>query len=142
MKLTRGKRIALELLGPPLLGVIVLMAISYAQTLWIALQDWKTPKLEPGLLKPLGLLIVAYLFAGIPSVIYTFVMEWSFAKGLDPESGRTMQLSAYLGTMAGISIGLLIGAFHFDSTFWLMGGIGLIVGFLMGLLIRHGSTEK
>lgn len=142
MKLTRGKRVVLELLGPPLLGAIILMAISYAQTLWIALQNWKTPKVEPGILKPFGLLIFAYLFAGIPSVIYTLVMEWRFAKGLDPESWRTIQVSACLGTMAGIFVGLLVGEFHLNSAFWLMSGIGLIVGFLMGLLIKHGSTEK
>lgn len=142
MKLTRGKRIALELLGPPALGVIIVMAISYAQTLWIVLQDEKTPKLEPGLLKPFGLLIFAYLFAGIPSVIYTMVMEWRFTKGLDPESWRTIQFSACLGTMAGIFVGLLLSEFHLNSAFWLMSGIGLIVGFLMGLLIKWWSTEK
>lgn len=145
MKLTCGKRIALELIGPPLLGGFVLGLVFFFPGM---IQNANTDK--PWELIPMALysvlisVIAAFLIAGIPSLIYTCVMEWRFGRGLDPRSGRSIALSALLGVAAGLAITLAYGSERADAL--ILGltfcGTGLIVGLIMGLLIKHWSTEK
>ena len=144
MKFTRGKRITFELLGPPLLGAILLFACAMATVVWNKIQNGlvETFSLKELLGMGIAYLGFAYFFAGIPAIVYTFIMEWRFARAQEPDSWQTVRFSAFLGAVAGTILGLALNEFHFGSVFWLMGGIGLAVGFLLGLVIKHWSTEQ
>ncbi len=134
----RKARIALEILGPSFLGVVLpfglwqgLAAVQGASGQFLWLQMHELPN-------TLGW---AYLFGGPPSVVYMVVMEWRFARGLDPRSWRAVGLSTLLGLAAGLSI-----AFTLISGWWPdvvaplnLGGIGVAVGFVLGLIIRRFS---
>lgn len=144
MKLTRGKRIALELLGPPLLGAILLFAYASASAVWneAANGAHESFHLKEWLGIGMAYMFFAYSVAAIPAIIYTVIMEWRFARKFEPGSWQTVQLSTFLGVVAGMIVGLMVDEFNFHSAFWLMSSIGLSVGFLLGLLIKHWSTEK
>lgn len=146
MKLTRGKRIALELLGPPFIGAALMISFATVNMLWEAsasdsyhdkFRDW-----------PTFMVVVfgfAYVFVGAQSIIYTAIMEWRFKRGLDPRSWRMVGLSSTLGFASGGAV--VIVAIFGDPQFMLTGlaiwgGTGLLVGFLMGLLIKSWSAEK
>ena len=145
MKLTRGKRIALELLGPPALGAIIMTTIERGTMLFEAVNQGSVVAgikqvCEYGAL----VLVLAHFFAGLQSVLYTVVMEWRFSKGLDPASWKMVKLSSVLGFGSGA---VLIAVKIPDLTNMGMillstGGLGLVVGFIMGLLIKRWSTEE
>jgi hypothetical protein len=144
MKLTRPKRIALELLGPPLLGTIFLLGISQAIAVWYAVQHRLPP---PGwgsisIQTMGGVLIGAYLYAGIPSIIYTWIMEWRFNRGLNPVSWGTVLWSSFLGFLSGAGIVVAFDGYGWHGPVAFFGGTGCTVGFSLGLLIKVGSTEK
>ena len=143
MKFTRGKRIALEVLGPPALGaaimtsVIAVFAIAEAAEKGAALQRLKE-------LAQAGTVAVvfAYMLAGAQSIFYAFIMEWRFARGLDPRSWRSVGLSSALGFLSGAVIVLSLGWRSDLLNAWLWfayGGLGLLVGFTLGLLIKRLS---
>lgn len=145
MKLTRGKRIALELLGPALLGGMLL-----GPTTTLYMLKGRLGEDRPGELLWTVFLYTAaavgfgYLFAGIQSIIYACVMEWRFARGLDPSSWRSVALSSMLGLASGAVIAVTYGFQRTDLLFlWTgIGGTGIVVGFIIGLLIKVWSTEK
>ena len=89
------------------------------------------------------LFVMAYVFAGLQSIFYAIIMEWRFSQGLDPRGWRSISLSTLLGLMSGAAICLAYGFDRSDTrTLWLFfGGIGLVVGFLMGVLIRMLSNR-
>jgi hypothetical protein len=142
MKLTRGKRIALELIGPPILGVIVSLVMTEGHALWAFAQGDRRWLHEGGLFKDIWLiLLIAYVFAGLQSIVYTLVMEWLFSTGLDPRSWRSVVWSTALGFLSGAAI---VAAYGWGRTdlfeSWLsFGGIGTAVGCGMGLLIKRLS---
>lgn len=139
--MTRGKRIALELLGPPFLGTVVLYAGSgvYAIVRWV--QSGNPPGWNPAIFGAiLGVLVFAYPIAGIPSIVYTLAMEWRFARGLKPDTWRTVRYSAVLGFLSGAAIG---GVFRGNLSVYLaMSGIGTVVGFVLGFLIKVLSSGE
>jgi hypothetical protein len=144
MKLTRGKRIALEVLGPPALGASVWLVVIFVSQLFEpAGKDLIRFLRElPG--AALFLLVAAYVFAGLQSVFYAVIMEWNFTAGLDPRSWKSVALSSLLGLCSGGVIPLVFSAGR--KTAWepwlLLGGLGLLVGLAMGLLIRACRGRK
>ena len=96
MKLSRPRRIALELLGPAFLGALLQFTIGLVKTVagsvvsgrW---SDWSFRVLQGFAV----FLFFAYVFAGIQSVVYALVMEWRFARGLDPCSWRSASCSGF-----------------------------------------------
>lgn len=130
--MTRRRRIAIELLGPPLVATVLSALVALLR--------------EPGAIPTipaweflggvLALLAVAYLFAGIPSVLFTVVMEVAFAKGLDPASWRTVPLAAGLGLLSGM------GMVGFDPSYGAFDGLailGLATGAILGWVVRAGA---
>ncbi len=143
MKFTRGKRIALEVLGPPFLGAILMTTVFAAMAVAEALEKGEfRHRLEQVAQVTLMAVFVAYILAGIQSVLYALVMEWRFARGLDPRSWKSVGLSCTLGFLSGAVIVLPMGWGRqlLNPWLWLIyGGLGLLVGFALGLLIRRLS---
>lgn len=144
MKFTRGKRIALELLGPPTLGAGLWSLALIGEAVWKLFVPG-----PPRVLMHLGeeLLLVflyAYVFTGIQSIFYTAIMEDLFKSGLDPRSWRMVRLSSLLGFGSGAVLMIFsvndLGGMGFIML--MMGGLGALVGFLLGLLIRWGSKPE
>lgn len=145
MKLTRKKRIALELLGPPAVGAGIPIIIVGG----MALIESTTKANSAVQLKEVGQMAAlfflgAYFVAGLQSILCTAVMEWRFTKGLDPASWQMVRLSSVLGFGSGaiVSLGNLDQPTKLGPMLLAFGGLGLVVGFIMGLLIKHWSTEK
>lgn len=138
MRFTRNKRIALEILSPPALGAGWWVLATMPHVTWTA----------EGLVGHFGLVVVvtgyAYWFAGIPSLVYAAIMEWRFARGLDPRGWRSVGLSAVLGFISGGGIMVCLGWRRlWDPVPWLIfGGGGAVVGFILGLLIKRLSSER
>ena len=128
--MSKEKRIFIELSAPPFLAVM-----------WMAVaSSIKGEPIFTILLACFPMLIFAYLFSIIPSLVYTLVMEVWFRLGLHTRLGLfcTAGLSSSLGAGAvflaviiGIWFGHLIGEDWRD--FALMGAvIGLLVGLYVG----------
>ena len=145
MHLTRRKRIAFELLGPPFIGASPFIVAIAGSSLWDTItksRPWKFP-LET--LQMIGtFLLFAYAIVGLQSILFTAIMEWRFTCSLDPRSWRAVWLSSSLGLASGAVVALAYGFRRGDQIgLWLFwGGFGLAVGFTMGLLIKALSTEK
>jgi hypothetical protein len=145
MNLTRPKRIAIELLGPPFVGVLPFLLVSLGSALWEAFgKKGNRETVLADLQLAATLMMFAYVFVGIQSILYTAIMEWRFLRGLDPCGWRSVRLSSLLGFSSGA---LVAFAYGFDRSnafsLWLFwGGLGLAVGFVMGLLIKVWSAEK
>ncbi len=139
--MTRHKRIALELLGPALLASGLVGLVFLTEAGWAAIASGKLPQWNAQFVSGMGLFVVlAYLIAGIPSIIYATVMEWRFAAGLDPNSGRTVWLSTFMGLFSGASMVAVATSFHWDWIAWsFLGGMGAAVGLLLGLVIKNCS---
>ena len=148
MKLTRQKRIALELLGPPLVATTLIFSSAAFLFAWTAVSTWEMPTLgNENAFSILGyILATSYIFGCIPSLAYTAVMEWKFEGGLNPQSWRAVWLATcLLGSFAGIPIMVVLNAFKFHpgiGAFSFFAVLGLVVGLIIGLLIKHWSTEK
>ena len=145
MKLTQGRRIAFELLGPALLG-------GAAATLW----SWGTlvsHSMHQGesvlvavsqLLIQMPVMALVYvLFAfpmiGVQAACYTAIMEWRFSRGLSPRSWPAVVLSTFLGYLSGLTLALCYG-YESKVTWYLFNFfnlLGLAVGLVLGLLIRR-----
>lgn len=133
MTLTRGRRVCLEVLAPPFLGsclgllagtVLSLVQGASLQFLWLQRWDY------------LVTFFWAYLLGGLPSVGYMLVMEWRFARGLEPRSGRAVALSTLLGGGAGGLISAAILPLDAGVSFYLT-GLGGTVGFIIGQLVKR-----
>lgn len=87
--------------------------------------------------------IYACFFAGLPSLFYTAIMEWSFAHGLDPAGWKSVALSSLLGYGSGHGIiAVLSGRWWDPASGSIFGSIGLTVGFLIGMTIRWSARRK
>jgi hypothetical protein len=139
MKLTRGKRIAIELFGPPMMGVIIVLTIAEGHALWDFTQGNHRWLGHGRFLKDIWILfLIAYVFAGLQSIVYTLVMEWRFSAGLDPRGWRAVVWSTALGFLSGAAIVAFYGWGRTDTLDgWLyFGGLGTVVGCGMGLLVK------
>ena len=92
------------------------------------------------------MLLFAYMFVGVQSILFATIMEWQFAHGLDPRSWQSVKLSALLGFASGLMIALVFGfsaSKRIDPLFLLFwAGTGVAVGFTLGLLIKILSPER
>jgi hypothetical protein len=138
MKFTRGKRRALEVLGPPFLGAFLMTGFSIGEHLL------RNGNLSFVFLQGRDYLLVflyAYVFGILPSLAYMGVMEASFNRGLDPAGWRTVALSGGLGLLAGACIMLLISSGRASAgELAYFAGTGLVVGLLLGACIRRLSV--
>lgn len=140
----RWQRVALEVLGPPLLAAVILFAVVVLSELWAGHHSYGSAWAKSLLGYLLVYLAFAYLIAGIPSVIYTLVMEWNFAHGLNPRSGRAVALSSLLGAVSGAAmiavIHLISDSRPFGAEQWLVlagfSALGLTVGAIIGGFTR------
>lgn len=141
--MTRKNRGALEFFGPPALGAMLLAGSMAAVSLW----DWLTTGRAqqwsweaPGVF---GMMLAfAYLFAGLPSLLYAVIMEWRFARGLNPASRRAVAWSSALGLASGLVIGgVLSGGRLLFGAYAMFGGLGVAVGFLLGWFIKWRSDR-
>ena len=90
-------------------------------------------------------LLFAYIFAGLPSLLYAAIMEWRFARGLNPDSWRAVAWSSGLGLASGLAIIGVASTGRAEFTAYAMfSGLGLAVGFLLGWFIkwRSGTRER
>lgn len=133
MKFTRGKRIALEVLGPPFLGAILMTSYTIGEHLL------RNGDLSFVFLQGRDYLLVfffAYVFGILPSLAYMGLMEAAFNRGLDPTDWRAVGLSSGLGLLAGAGIMLFVSSGRAsvgELTYFAI--FGLIVGLLLGLII-------
>ncbi|HEY4245538.1 MAG TPA: DUF1731 domain-containing protein [Lacunisphaera sp.] len=140
--LTRGWRIAIEILGPAPIGALVWVVGTGVRNLWMTSENGM---LVTNALMALPLAILfAYFFVGIQSLFYTAILEWSFARGLDPGSWSTVGLSTVLGLVSGVVIVAASGFSRAGVTESLIssGGVGVSVGLILGLLIKFLSKTR
>ena len=134
MKFTRGKRIALEVLGPPFLGAFLMMGFSIGEHLL------RNGSLSFVFLQGRDYLLVffyAYVFGTLPSLAYMGLMEAAFRRRLDPTEWRAVGLSSGLGLLAGAGIMLLVSSGRASAReLTYFAAFGFIVGLLLGLIIR------
>lgn len=124
--MTRAARISIELLAPPLLGAspFLLMAIVTGAFALIPV-----------------ILLVAYLVAGLPSVVFALVLELAFWRGLEPRRPGAILLAGGLGLCAGIAIGLAPGAPTAAEKAAPLGLVGLVAGVGTALIVRWRTTR-
>ncbi len=113
----------------------------------------------PALLEYLFIIVLAmlfsYFYAGIPTIVYTLMMEWRFARGLNPASRQMVRYSTMLGGIIGSSFSIVslfkeqsLHADFGDFATFLYGvslitaPAGMAVGYIIGTLIRRGSTDS
>jgi len=143
--LSRGPRIALELLAPPPLGAVTLFVASGIRSAWNTGLENSPWKWDPHFLASAAVvLFFAYLMAGIQSILYRIVLEWQFSRGLSPRSWRAVGLSTLLGFASGALIAMVSS--HDITEMIRMGftdgGLGAFVGFTLGLAIRAWSAKS
>lgn len=127
----RRHRIALELLGPPLLGTVLFDLYMAAAALNL------------GVLVLLPVVLFAAIpLAGLQTLGFAVVMELAFSSGLDPRSWRSVLLATGLGAVSGFPVELMrTGGRPFrDAPLFVL--LGLAVGFVIGSLIRRWSAPS
>jgi hypothetical protein len=129
----RGTRIAVELLGPSLVASVLFVSAAAGATL----------SLEPLKMLPF-LLFFAYLFAGVPSVLFTLVLEVSFARGLDPATWPAVRLAAVLGLTCGCALALLFSGGLRDpgEPYAIFPALGVATGAVVGAIVRARSRLR
>lgn len=141
----RPARVALNILLPPLLAAGCFLAFMGM----IALGESNSPNRDAtDVLRGAGQLgfmvfLVAYMVAGLPSLLHAVIMEIAYRK-FPPEGWASVGISALSGTLAGILV----------ATFFLSGKapsarvslvfvlLGFFVGFLLGIFIKRLSRPK
>jgi hypothetical protein len=125
-------RIALELIGPPLIGSFcVFLYQVIAQGLLPSGADVRF------------LVLVAFLYAGFPAILYTLAMETAIECGLGPRKVGLIFLSSGLGAFFGGGLIAIVGrggAHLGDITYW--STIGFIVGFLIALILKYSEPKN
>jgi hypothetical protein len=144
--MTRGKRIALELIGPPFFGAALWVMILSPELVDNMRADGFSPQAIVSALQAVGVIFVfAYLLAGLPSIGYAFAMERLFTRGLSPTSWRMVWLSSMLGGFCGtvIAVVLMLVTDQNPAVAWLIYiSTGLAVGFGLGIAIKTFSARN
>lgn len=146
MKITRGKRIALEVLGPPLLGGAGATLWAWGTIVYHNLHQIETFGAAAAQLRILPCLWLLYgTFAfpmiGLQAAGYAAILEWRFSRGLDPRSWRSVVLSSVLGYLSCLPLALGYG-YERKETWWLFNLLGPAVGLVLGLLIKRWTTRS
>ena len=129
----RRARIALELLAPPMVASVLFTIVM------------SVVALSPGGLAVLPIvLLYAYPFAGIPSALFTAVMEVAFWRGLDPGGWRAVRLAALLGLLSGLLIAVPFSLTPEKAceSLTLFSALGATTGALVGNLVRSRSRGQ
>jgi len=133
----RPNRILIELFAPAPLGVVGMIAPGMVNE--VVHHGFSRPLELYGPLQSVGLLLLfAYLFIGVQSLIYTIIMESLFTRGVDPASWVAVGISTLLGGLAGFSILVVVGA----GASFSFGVVGLSVGFIIGTVVWIGSIPR
>lgn len=145
MKLTRGRRIALELLGPPLAGGVLVTIWAWSRQAYFSMYQYESIWEAAGLLCAIPAMWLLYgMFAfpmvGLQAAGYTAIMEWRFSRGLDPRSWRSVVLSSVLGYLSGLPLAFGYG-YERKDTWYLFNVLGVVVGLGLGLLIRKWTAH-
>jgi hypothetical protein len=145
MNFSRGKRITLELLGPPILGGALVTLWAWGAVVFLSLYRYEHPweavgqlRLIPGFWLLYGLF--AFPMIGVQAACYAAIMEWRFSRGLAPRSWRAVALSTGLGYLSGLPLAFGYG-YERRDTWWLFNLLGPMVGLVLGLLIRRWSLR-
>ena len=130
--MNNSRRILIELLAPPLLAAVALVATSYKQETLASI-----------LLGFVPLVAAAYALGFIPSVLYAGSMELWFRSGLRVRFGLlcTVLLSACLGAGAGFLSAVLgagLGFSQADRLYLLQ--LGAVIGLLIGFYVARQQT--
>lgn len=140
--MNRPVRIALNIVGPPLIASLLLIA-----TALLAIPF--TGSSRPGELADAAgvipfVLFFAYMLAGIPSIIHAALMEWLYHR-YPAHTWKACAVSGVSGALAGILIDLtfLIASWRNGIDGWLFfyPTIGLIVGLLLGIAVKLLSED-
>lgn len=136
----RWQRILFEIFGPPALGGALSLVAMWCIAIW---EKWPlTGTLQFPAASDVGLWIVivmamAFMFAGVPSVIFAVVMEWRFSRELRPESGAAVVWASGLGGICGAAI--ILAVVPWLGNGWILPAfsiLGFVVGAIVGMLIR------
>jgi hypothetical protein len=142
LKLTRPKRIALELLGPPIAGGLVVGLIAAVAAILNGVEfGFRAGWLLDCISGMFVVVVGSFMVSGIQSLVFTAIMEWRFSRGLGPHRWQTVVLASALGFASGAVIVPVLDGHpveHLD-TIATLGVLGLVVGFAIGLLIKIGS---
>jgi hypothetical protein len=128
MKLTRGKRIALEFLGPPLLGGVAATLWAWGLELHHSLYRYESIWEAVGQLRTIPVLWLLYGMFAFPMIggqaaCYTAIMEWRFKRGLDPRGWWAVALASTLGYLSGLPLAIGYG-FERKDTWWFFNLVG------------------
>lgn len=126
-------RMLMEVLLPPALASVFFVVIMASN--------------NHGQVEPLMVgfvVIAAYLYATIPSILCAAAMELAFERGLSPASWRAVGAATIAGAIAGCVIGMVISDRRsFNVIGWLqMVAMGIAVGATTGLCIKIGSRAR
>jgi hypothetical protein len=128
---TRGRRILVELLGPPLVGATLFDVVAGVVT--------GDATALAGL--PL-FLFFGVLFAAVPSIAFTLIMEVAYVRGLDPAGWRAVRLSALAGVLCGLLVTLWFEPWRSPAPLGPLAGfaaIGSATGAIVGAIVRARS---
>jgi len=122
----RAQRVILEVFGPPALAATIFEIVAL-----VGAREVAALKLFP------MILIFGYLVAGLPSLAFAGIMEFAFARGLEPTSKSAVLLAATLGMTSGLPIDMaMAGAMTVRSSAAFFMILGLLVGGAIGLAIQ------
>lgn len=102
--MTRWKRILINLLLPAPIGLVFVYGLA-----WVNLRRQGFPMTghiptREDAREGLGILIFAYLFAIIPSILFTLAMEWLYKRrSFNPGSGTAVSASTLGGTLSALA---------------------------------------
>jgi hypothetical protein len=134
LSMSPNSRIAVNTLLPP----------AIACMLFTVILGWHASDIiTPGLFC-WGLLL-AYLVAGIPSVLHAKFMEFFYRRGPLPGDAVSLAMSSLSGLAWGVLIPLLIGSQHSElseTVFATSGGVGMLTGFFTGMLVMMASPRS
>jgi uncharacterized membrane protein len=142
----RPARVALNILLPPLLAAGCFLAFMCVIALG---ESFNSPNRNAtDVLRGAGQLgfmvfLVAYMVAGLPSLLHSAIMEIAYRK-VPPEGWVAVGISTMNGTLAGILIATFFLSGQAPSAPVILGFVllGAFVGFLLGIFIKRLSTPK
>jgi hypothetical protein len=121
-------RILANLLLPPIIAILLLLSV-------LVVAEAKIPSAR----EIAFVLLYAYAFAAVPSIIHTIVMERFYRRGLHPTQGRAVWVSTVSGALGGLIVAIVLAVASSSSVFekvWFYPFLGAASGAVIGLLIR------